>query len=104
MSNQFTGAWVRRMRFHDHRISSCERGGGISSGHGKCQGKITGAKDCNRTERTEHGADVRTRQWLAVGQWRIDSRIHPRAFFYDFREETKLVGGAGQFAPQTRFG
>ena len=103
LPHHLAGARMRRMRLDDHRIARGKRRGRIPAGNRKRQRKIAGAEDCDRSERTQHGADIGARQRLAVRLRRIDARHGPRAFFHHLRKKPKLIDGAAHLSLQPRY-
>ena len=100
VAGQFTGARMRRVRFHYYRIASGQGRCGVSSRYGKRERKIAGAENGNGSERFQQGPDCRLWRWFTCRIAAIDSRGYPRSFFDHGGEESQLAAGSPQFALQ----
>ena len=65
-----------RMRFNDHRTSSCQGGGCIPSGGRISIGEIAGAKNNDRSQGDHHFSQIGSRR-ISVGESGIDADAHP---------------------------
>ena len=97
---QFTGARMRRVRFHDYRIAGGQGRCGVASRYGKRERKIAGAENGNGSERPQQGPDSWLWRWFTRGIAAIDSRGYPRSFLCHGGEESQLAAGSPQFALQ----
>ena len=95
---------MRGVGFDDDGASGGEGRGGVSAGDGKREGEVAGAEDGDGAERAQHGANVGTRERLAIGECGIDAGLDPGAFFDDTGEHAELVGGAVDFAGEAGHG
>jgi len=101
LAHEFAGAGMGGMGFDDDGISPCQRGRGISSGHGEGQREIAGAEYHDRTQGTEHGPNIGPGSGFAIRIGAIDAPCHPRSLLCDLREQSKLRAGASGFTLQT---
>ncbi len=84
-------------------IARGERGRRVAAGHGKREWKVARAENHDRSDRHEHAPQIRFRRGLAVGNGRVDARVHPGAFARHLGEQPQLVHRARAFAGQARF-
>jgi hypothetical protein len=91
------------MSLDDHRIARGKSGGCISPSNGEGERKVARAENHDRTERTQNGADVGSREWCAPRLGRIHSSCNPRPVFDYLRKETELVCGSSEFSLKALF-
>src|SRR5579885_3025491 len=91
---------MRRMSLYYYWISRSSRRCHVATANRKRKRKIACAKYRNRADGTQHGANVRFRERLAVRVCPIYSRIYPRSFFDQRSKKPQLITGATEFALQ----
>src|ERR1700691_924951 len=96
-SDQFAGAGVGCVRFHDHRISRCQGGCGVSASNRKCQRKVARSENHNRPQRTQHGTQIRLGKWLTIRVREVNPCPGPGTLLHDRGKKTKLGAGACRF-------
>ena len=89
------------MSFDDHGVTSGKRGSCVATRDRESQWKIAGAKNGNRSERPEHGANIWLGQRLSRRIGGIQTRSHPGTIFNHLRKQAKLIAGAGELTLQT---
>ena len=96
------GAGMRRMALDDDRASGGERRGGVAARDREGEREIRCAEHRDRAKRHHAQAQIGARQWLAVGQRRIDPHAKPAAIANLGSEQAELADGAPALAGQPR--
>src|SRR6185437_5582229 len=88
----FARSRMRGVRFHHNWIACGEGRGGVAPGNRERDGEIARAKNGNWSNGAKHGAKVRPRQRLPVGQSRINAGSNPGALLDQVGEKPELIG------------
>src|SRR6185295_20374141 len=95
---------MRRVAFDYHRTTGRERRGGVATGHGERQRKITGAEHDDRPQRYFALSQVRTRRRLAIRHSRIHAQAEPAALAQLIREQAQLPDRSAALTRESRNG
>ena len=102
VGDEFAGAGVGGVSFHQDRAGCGDGCGGVTAGDGKGEREVAGSEDGYRADGAKHGAEIGPGQRRAVGLGGVNPRVNPGAFFKEFGEESKLAGGARHFSVEAR--
>jgi hypothetical protein len=92
---------MSRVSLHHHRAAGGQRASGVSTGNRKGEGEVGCSVYRDRTQRNQHTSEVRTGQWLTVGQSGVDAGIDPRSLGNEIGKHAKLPHGAATLAVQS---
>ena len=85
---------MRGVRLHNHGATSGKCTRRVAARNGEGEGKIARTEDNHRSKRDQHSSQIGARQWLAVRQGGVDTRVAPGAFARHFRKESQLADRA----------
>ena len=102
LTDEFGGARVGAMGFHDDRATGREGRSRVAARDRERERKVARPKNNDRPERDQHAPQIGPRERLPLGQRRIDARIDPRTVSHDGGKQTELAAGARAFAGETR--
>ena len=97
-ADQFRGAGMGVVRLDHDGTSGGQRRRGIAAGYREGQREVAGAEDGDGAQRDGALANVGARQWLSVGQRRIDTGAVPAALTEHLGEQAQLARGAADLA------
>ena len=87
----------------DDRAAGGQGRGRVTPATEKASGKLLAPNTATGTDADEAQAQLRARRG-ALGQWRVDARVLPRAFTQQRRKQLELVAGAATLALQAHAG
>ncbi len=90
------------MTFNNHRTTGSERRGRVAAGNRERERKIAGTKHNDGPQWNLALTQVRTRQWLAIGERRIDANAKPAALAQFVSKQSQLADSSRTLACQPR--
>ena len=93
-ADELTRAGMGRMALDHDGTAGGECRGGVTARNREGEREIAGTENRHRAERNMALAQVRARQWLAVGQGCVDAEVEPLTRPHHRGEQLQLADGA----------